>query len=362
MKIDTLINVLHSQFAKLTYPYLRARSKKCIDLKVKLVAIAKNESAYIPEWVYHHLYFGFDQIAIYYNGCSDNTLELLPFLPEDRVRFINADSIFENTKGNPQLDIYRREFKYSRQQGYGHLMFLDLDEFWVPANLDNTIQEYISALPYFDSLCFQWVNRIDEEIPFDSAIKERLKVEDARQVKAIHKTFITPGLMTPHNLIDNLLCRIMEDGRAFKPGNGAQSVVANLTVPEKAFVLHRKYRSKKEYISLLGRGRPLAREKVVSSFKDNRNGYCDPEKGRQLTFDAVNYCKYNTFMSSKLADFVSSSSYKLAKEHVLQRYCSVICDIKNASKDELPILLKVLRNVDLKEVQQAFEEYKKKIA
>lgn len=46
------------------------------ELKIKLVAIAKDEAAYLPEWIFHHLYFGFDQIDIYVNNTSDNTFAL----------------------------------------------------------------------------------------------------------------------------------------------------------------------------------------------------------------------------------------------------------------------------------------------
>lgn len=45
-------------------------------MKVKLVAIAKDEAAYLPDWIFHHLYFGFDSIDIYVNNTTDNTYDL----------------------------------------------------------------------------------------------------------------------------------------------------------------------------------------------------------------------------------------------------------------------------------------------
>ena len=47
------------------------------EFKVKVVAIAKDEGAYIAEWIFHHLYFGFDAIDIYVNRTTDNTCQNL---------------------------------------------------------------------------------------------------------------------------------------------------------------------------------------------------------------------------------------------------------------------------------------------
>ena len=65
------------------------------ELKIKLVAIAKDEAAYLPEWIFHHLYFGFDAIDIYVNNTTDNTHELSQYLaPLESVSLIDGDSYF----------------------------------------------------------------------------------------------------------------------------------------------------------------------------------------------------------------------------------------------------------------------------
>lgn len=62
-------------------------------MKIKLIAIAKDEAAYLPDWIFHHLYFGFDSIDIYVNNTTDNTNDLKLFLEkEHRVSFIDGDS------------------------------------------------------------------------------------------------------------------------------------------------------------------------------------------------------------------------------------------------------------------------------
>ena len=42
--------------------------------KVKLVAIAKNEAAYLPQWIHHHFSIGFNEIEIFINDTTDNSV------------------------------------------------------------------------------------------------------------------------------------------------------------------------------------------------------------------------------------------------------------------------------------------------
>ena len=62
--------------------------------KVKLVAIAKDEGAYLVDWIFHHLYFGFYAIDIYVNRTSDNTFEIADKLKSlEQVRFLDGDAL-----------------------------------------------------------------------------------------------------------------------------------------------------------------------------------------------------------------------------------------------------------------------------
>ena len=44
---------------------------------IKLVAIAKDEAAYLAEWIYHHLSIGIKEIDVYLNGVTDNSYKLM---------------------------------------------------------------------------------------------------------------------------------------------------------------------------------------------------------------------------------------------------------------------------------------------
>lgn len=361
MRIKTLFNVVRSKVASLRYPYFRAKYKVDFrNTRIKLVAVAKNESAYIPEWVYHHLFYGFDHIDIHYNGCTDNTVALAEQFNDDRVTFVNADPVFKTSKISPQMDIYRPEFAHARRQGFDHVMFLDIDEFWVPFDLCTTIKDHIQRAPYFDSMCFQWANKVDEAVQFARAISPQIQVEPARQLKSIHKSFISPGLMNPHNVIDNSLVRLSANGSVFTPSNEHHSMAPVAALPDKAFILHRKYRSQMEYVALLGRGRPIGPDKVVSEFKNNRDGYYAKSNSQLVAFGIDNFTAYDTYMTEQLSRFENSDLAQQSKASVINRFYDVIEAIKNAPKEEQAILTKILRNVEIEDVQLAFEEFKRR--
>lgn len=363
MKIQTLVNIAQSKIAALRYPYCRTKAKVSLKKsRIKLVAIAKNEAAYLPEWIYHHLYFGFDKIEIFYNGCTDNTVEMAKQFNDDRVKFVNADAIFSKSKISPQMDIYRPQFAISQREGFDHIMFLDIDEFWIPCDLTTSIKEYINNSPYFDSMCFQWANKVDEGIQFARAINPKILVEPSRQLKSIHKTFIRPRLMNPHNVVDDSLIRIFSDGNLFQPSNVHHSMAPTAALPQHGFILHRKYRSQLEYVALLGRGRPLGREKIVSEFKNNREGYYFKNNAQEVAFENTSYQTYNKYMTENLNRSDISHLLDEARTMVVNRYSDVIEAVRNASKDELPVLNRILRHVDIADVQQAFDEYKKRIS
>ena len=52
-------------------------NEKSPSASFRLVAIAKDEASYIADWIHHHLYFGFDQIHVYVNRTTDNTIAIL---------------------------------------------------------------------------------------------------------------------------------------------------------------------------------------------------------------------------------------------------------------------------------------------
>ena len=331
-------------------------------IKVKLVAVAKNESPYLAEWIYHHLYFGFAQIEIHFNQCSDNTVQLLRALGHPSVSVINADAAFDRAVDSPQVHIYRKAFDTAWHEGYTHIMFLDIDEFWLPTNLQDSISKWVGRQKKSDVLCFNWLNKTNEGSPFSSLLSEpTLDFEAAEQVKSLYKTLVKPVTMNPHNVIDSALRYNRDNGEEFKPINTHYSRTTAIELPfstDRAVVIHRKYRSEHEYLALLGRGRPIGSANCNSIFKDNRDGYINEKPKLHYRFNEVAFCNYRNYMHSCMSSAGTQKEISLGREFVEQRYKDVIALIANAPVSEKQTLNRLLKNVKDPQALHAWKQFK----
>ncbi|MEM0912715.1 MAG: glycosyltransferase family 2 protein [Pseudomonadota bacterium] len=329
--------------------------------RIKLVSVAKNEASYLPEWIYHHLFFGFDDIEIHYNGCTDNTKALTEIIKEDSVNFINADDVFSQSKTAPQLNIYRQALKNAKRDGYSAVMFMDIDEFWVPVDFSDSIKTiYKKHLPY-DSLSFQWVNKREGTSPFGPAVESSFSGEPSAQLKTLYQTYVNPIKINPHNSNDAYLHQKFEDGTELKTTNDQASRAQVCSEYQSAFILHRKNRTAKEYIAMLSRGRPVGsnHKSYHSMFKDNRNGMLPVRKSMDFNFKSSEYDEYSDYIQTQL-NTIPRTYYEEARQQVMERYRQVIQDIKDAPKKEYKLLKKLLQGVKDDEVKKAFAEFKKR--
>ena len=128
-------------------PSLFRRSKRVVSAPVvetvTLVAIAKNEDTYIPEWIAHHLAVGFSKIIVYDDGSTDNTLEVLKHIARmcDAVSVKEVGSVGINE--SPQTKSYNDAVQDIKTDW---TMFLDIDEFLVPYR-DYSIGAYLMRAP-----------------------------------------------------------------------------------------------------------------------------------------------------------------------------------------------------------------------
>ncbi len=330
--------------------------------KIKLVAIARNEAAYLAEWVHHHLYFGFAEIEVHYNNCTDNTQELAACLASSRVHFCNADHYFQqNDAGAPQVEVYRNAFIKAREQGFSHVMFLDIDEFWLPADLKTSISQWARSRANSDIVCFNWLNKIDESEPFSRVLDTpMLAVEPAEQVKSMYKSFVWPGQMNAHNIIDNSLRYCRDDGTDFFPLNKHFSRLKKPALShskDRAFIIHRKYRSEKEYIAMLGRGRPIGKKLQKSIFKNNRNGYINAVQPSMLDFSQEVWEKY----TEAVTRFMNQPDIAVATEQghqfIEKAYTEALNMIEMAPKGEMKLLAQLLRNVKDAKTVKAYSTF-----
>ncbi len=128
-------------------PSLFRRSKRVLPAPVietaTLVAIAKNEGAYVAEWVTHHLAVGFSKIIVYDDGSTDDTFEVLRNI--SRIcRAVSVKAVGSiGLNESPQTVSYNDAVREIRTDW---TMFLDVDEFLIPYR-DHSIGAYLMRAP-----------------------------------------------------------------------------------------------------------------------------------------------------------------------------------------------------------------------
>lgn len=108
-------------------------------MKVCLVAIAKDEGRFLPEWLAHYLALGVDQIFLFDNESSDATAEIVAAagetFPVTRIpwRTPSADS--------PQISAYNHALQRLARR-FDWACFFDCDEFLV-LRRDRTVADFL---------------------------------------------------------------------------------------------------------------------------------------------------------------------------------------------------------------------------
>ncbi|MFT2091633.1 glycosyltransferase family 2 protein [Paraglaciecola sp. 2405UD69-4] len=363
LQVSKLTNIMTGTADRLGVWYAKTRNaKKLGSPKVKLVAIAKDESAYLTDWIFHHLHFGFDELVIYINNTTDNSSEIVSNLKDlSGIKFKNGDPYFLNSKRSPQMAIYQNELSRSRWQGYSHVMFLDIDEFYTPLDFRLSIKDFIGGM-WAEVCCLEWIHKMDERMPFLEPFQERIIGRRAQQVKSIVATTVLPSNANPHNMLSAKSCYQLADGTAFQVclENFSRVPLGELKKDIKqAFVLHRMVRSEIEYVAALKRGRPMTEAKQGSMFKNNRSGTFDNLKNLSIEFPSSSVKHYLSQKKLFINKYNLNEQIEKGKRLVLERYSNVLHMIRVAPQSEYATLQKVLKNVELKDVEEAYKEYLK---
>ena len=110
------------------------------EASLAIVAIAKNESDYIREWVAFHKAVGVDNIILFDNDSTDNMKEEIdPFIQQGYVLYhtINGKAQQFNAY-NEALRRYTYKFRY--------MAFIDCDEYLFPVNKNENIVTVIKKV------------------------------------------------------------------------------------------------------------------------------------------------------------------------------------------------------------------------
>ena len=262
---------------------------------LKLVAVAKDEAAYIAEWIYHHLYIGVKEIDVYLNGTEDNSFLICRRISRyyKQVNFFQADELLRvslKTKKDFQRMIYDYAIeneKYSRR--FSHLLFLDIDEYLMPERFGNKINSLLEHNAKADVVSFLWHSDLPsmQRKAFSPVIEQSMHLKKMRQLKSMCRI---NGAAERSKLHSFIVSKKNEKTAKFQLTDGSypeffhfKKRISDEDIKrlsgrfEPWFVYHRIFRSHDEYCASLLKGRMHRNNKLT--IKDNRYGYCTNNDG-----------------------------------------------------------------------------------
>lgn len=349
---------------------------KSNQIKIKLFAIAKDEAAYIPEWVYHHLNFGFDEIEIWVNRTTDNSENICNKLVQNNSNFSYrvVDEFFDECESlgfDFQYLSYRINYnKELKEKKFTHIMFLDIDELWTSSDFKTTIKDFLENSIDVDTVSFPWL--VDQpnydKKPFDNyfsefilgrlspVVKSALKISNNISEVHIHNAITTLEgiqILSDQSAFTFEECRDMSTlniSRNYNNFARAKQIISNEKVSEirnkgiDYFVYHLINKSQIEYTSSLLRGE---RYQVDNSLKTSRNGFIPFEKPIQIMIDQKALETYDGGYQEFIEKNQISEELSEAQQFVLNRFDSVKNIVHNDNK---LLALKIFKGLNIFDV------------
>ena len=267
-------------------------------LSLKLVAVAKDEAPYLAEWIFHHLYLGVHSIEIYMNGITDNSYRIIRRISDSssRVNFIQSDELMElsiKAKKSFQVAIYDHVIKHEKvSRQFSHLLFLDIDEYLLPANFGSNIRGLLQQSKQADVVSFLWHSDLPsfERPSFSPVLTRSIWMKKMCQMKSMCRL----NGAVKRSKIHTFVVQQSKSGQADYRLSDGSSPHLNATLKrvssldlerlsgrfEPWFVYHRIFRSHDEYCASLIKGRLHRNNR--QPIKDNRYGYCIQVEGEDL--------------------------------------------------------------------------------
>lgn len=328
-------------------------------MKIRLAAIAKDEGAYLPEWVYWHLQQGFDNIYICINNSSDNSKEIalsMALKHAVTVRLVESeqeygfnDQLIDNqflTKNPLQSRLYADIYAQSYREGYTHVMYLDIDEFLFTQG--ESIHQLIKRSLLDDVILFNWFNVSGENEAF-TCVGSSLKGEKSPFTKYLLKTGLTDiKFISTHNIRTTHSSKVLY-GRNRTTDNS--NYLKDSGWSEEAFILHRHLRSQPEYLSLLSRGDTW--DNSLIGLKNNRHGWSGLGK-HSISLEPLELDNYKSSYNQFLQHCDISNQVTIAQKYVLARARKtkdVIQQVQNLNRD----LDRVLAGTDVHHIDRGLK-------
>lgn len=255
-------------------------------MRIKLGAIAKDEGAYLPAWLFHHLHAGFDEIEVIVNNTSDNSIEILDLVAKRYpVRFRDAGPT-DPAVGAFQKDAYRAIWEAS-QHSASHLCFLDIDEFWTALDFEQSVHACVERLGNPDIVSFEWALKRSDNEPFTRPFQRTNALVKNGHLKSLFRVDLPIQAVQVHNVLAPGASNVLADGTPC-PEPYAPKIASSFVrgIPLKPyFIMHRFWRSEFEYIASLAQGRRQAfvpkthpHHEVLLELRGNRSGFNHPPR------------------------------------------------------------------------------------
>jgi hypothetical protein len=107
---------------------------------VCLVAIFKNESSIMKEWIDHYIKEGVDHFFLIDNGSDDDYMKIMKDYIDNNI----VTLVIDPTK-HMQMQLYNKHF-LEKSRAYEWAIVCDLDEFIYSRKQFNTIKDYLNSL------------------------------------------------------------------------------------------------------------------------------------------------------------------------------------------------------------------------
>ncbi|MDO6617649.1 glycosyltransferase family 2 protein [Shewanella sp. 6_MG-2023] len=337
-----------------------------MSYKVKLVAIAKDEATYIPEWVHHHLFVGFDEIEIFINRTTDSSQAVLTSICEKypNVSWRTADWVDqcppEASKHIQFITYSQAMYQCQEAEDFTHIFFLDIDEFLILDKLSSSIHQIIERFPQGVPIAFEWLNDCTPTAAAFSRLPRTLTGNLSPLVKTLLPVDIQIKEFRHHLPVfkNNVETLLVDKTKFVSQEKVKQALDKSVNFLKSSFIYHRAHRSQYEYISLLYRGRPGD----SFAYKSNRRGY--PKITANTASVALDKTAYNDYQSSYEKFIVDTNIVGLADESqafVRQRYDLSIANIPQHLALDYSLMLRLFKGVSDPQVLAAFKQHRENL-
>lgn len=179
------------------------------DMHITLAASAKNEGAYVVEWVTHHLALGFDRIVIFDNESTDDTLAILAKIARILPVIVRSWPTVEGV--SPQMSAFNAIF-HEFSSATDLIGFFDIDEFLISdsgTSVKRILSNCLQKRPDASAICINQLVFGDAGLSeFDAApVLSRfdrcaqLEYTENRWVKSMYRPDSVSTINSPHTTL-----------------------------------------------------------------------------------------------------------------------------------------------------------------